>query len=127
MLPKDLRYTNEHEWIRVEDGIGTVGITEHAQDSLGDITFVELPAVEQSIAMGDEAAAIESSKAASSIYAPVSGSVTEVNDSVEDAPEKVNEDPYGEGWIFKMKIEDASQLDGLMDATSYEQFLEDAE
>jgi glycine cleavage system H protein len=126
MVPSDLRYTNEHEWICVEDGVGTVGITEHAQDSLGDITFVELPAVDQSLAMGDEAAAIESSKAASSIYAPVSGAVTEVNESVEDAPEKVNEDPYGEGWIFKIQIEDASQLDGLMDAAGYEKFLEDA-
>ncbi|MFW5870522.1 MAG: glycine cleavage system protein GcvH [Candidatus Sumerlaeota bacterium] len=125
MAPKDLRYTNEHEWIRVENGVGTVGITDHAQDSLGDITFVELPEVGQSFDMGEEVAAVESSKAAGSIYAPVAGKITEVNESIEDAPEQVNEDPYGEGWIYKIEIDAPDQLDGLMDAEAYEKFLED--
>ena len=117
----DLKYRESHEWVRDEgDGTVTVGISDHAQAQLGDMVFVELPEVGNSYGQGDACAVVESVKAASDAYAPVSGEVTEVNDALEDEPELVNTDPYGDGWMFKVKLADASELDGLLDAAAYE-------
>lgn len=118
-IPADLKYTESHEWVRAEaDGTVTVGITEYAQDALGDIVFVELPKVGKSYTAGDDAAVVESVKAASDIYAPVSGEVTAVNDAVANAPESINADAYS-AWLFKLKPSDANAINGLMDATAY--------
>lgn len=122
--PEDLKYTKEHEWVRDNgDGTLTVGITDHAQDSLGDLVFVELPEVGSQVKAGDACAVVESVKAASDIYSPVSGEVTEANETLGDVPETINEDPYGEGWIFKLRVSDAAQIDGLLNATGYEAIL----
>lgn len=118
------RYTKDHEWIRVEGETGIVGITAYAADQLGDVVFVELPDAGKTLAKGAEAAVVESVKAASEIYAPVGGEVTEVNDALADAPAGVNEDPAGAGWFFKMKISDASELDSLMTEDKYKEYLE---
>ena len=115
----DIRYTEDHEWIRIDGDVGTVGITDHAQEQLGDVVFVELPEVGQSVEKGAEAGTVESVKAASEIYAPVSGEVSEVNEALGDEPGKVNSDPFGEGWFYKIKIADKSELDGLMDEAAY--------
>jgi len=118
-IPADLKYTESHEWVRAEaDGTVTVGITEYAQDALGDIVFVELPKVGKSYTAGDDAAVVESVKAASDIYAPVSGEVVAVNDDVANAPESINADAYA-AWLFKIKPADASAIDGLLDAAAY--------
>ncbi|NMN04255.1 MULTISPECIES: glycine cleavage system protein GcvH [unclassified Novosphingobium] len=112
-------FTADHEWLVVEGDIATVGITDYAQSQLGDITFVELPAVGASLAKGDSASVVDSVKAASDVYAPVSGAVTEVNPALEEAPELVNSAPEGEGWLWKMTLSDAGELDGLMDEAAY--------
>lgn len=112
-------FTADHEWIAVEGDAATVGITDYAQSQLGDITFVELPAVGASLGKGDSASVVDSVKAASDVYAPVSGAVTEVNPALEDAPELVNSAPEGEGWLWKMTLSDAGELDGLMDEAAY--------
>ncbi|MBY0239048.1 MAG: glycine cleavage system protein GcvH [Burkholderiaceae bacterium] len=118
-IPADLKYTASHEWVRAEaDGTLTVGITEFAQDALGDIVFVELPKVGNSYGAGDDAAVVESVKAASDIYAPVAGEVIAVNDAVVDAPESINSDAYA-AWLFKIKPADAAAIDGLLDAAAY--------
>jgi glycine cleavage system H protein len=118
-IPADLKYTESHEWVRAEaDGTVTVGITEYAQDALGDIVFVELPKVGKSYTAGDDAAVVESVKAASDIYAPVSGEVTAVNDAVADAPESINADAYS-AWLFKLKPSDPNAINGLLDAAAY--------
>ena len=118
-IPADLKYTESHEWVRVEaDGTITVGITEYAQEALGDIVFVELPKVGTTYTAGDDAAVVESVKAASDIYAPVSGEVTAVNDAVVASPESINADAYA-NWMFKMKPSDASAVNGLLDAAAY--------
>ena len=118
-IPTDLKYTESHEWVRrEEDGSLTVGITEYAQDALGDIVFVDLPAVGKQFSAGDDAAVVESVKAASDIYAPVSGEVTAVNDDVVNAPESINADAYA-NWLFKIKPADVAALDGLLDAAAY--------
>lgn len=118
--PTELRYASSHEWSRLEeDGTITVGITNHAQDALGDVVFVELPEVGRQLSAGDECAVVESVKAASDIYAPVSGEVIAVNEALADAPELVNSDPYGQAWLFRVKPVDASELDGLLDADGY--------
>ncbi|SHG69523.1 glycine cleavage system protein GcvH [Massilia sp. CF038] len=118
-IPADLKYTESHEWVRAEaDGTVTVGITEYAQDALGDIVFVELPKVGKSYTAGDDAAVVESVKAASDIYAPVSGEVVAVNTAVSDAPDSINSDAYS-AWLFKLKPSDASAINGLLDATAY--------
>jgi glycine cleavage system H protein len=118
-IPADLKYTESHEWVRAEaDGTVTVGITEYAQDALGDIVFVELPQVGKSFVAGDDAAVVESVKAASDIYAPLSGQVTAVNGAVADAPESINADAYS-AWLFKLKPSDPSALAGLLDAAAY--------
>ncbi|WP_138511691.1 glycine cleavage system protein GcvH [Maricaulis alexandrii] len=113
------RYTEDHEWITVEGDIATVGITAYAAGQLGDVVFVELPEVGKTLAKGDEFAVVESVKAASEVYAPVDGEITAINDSLEGEPATVNEDPSGAGWFVKIKLSDASQLDGLMDEAAY--------
>ncbi len=117
-------YTEEHEWIRVEGDSATVGISEHAQEQLGDIVFVELPEVGRRLAKGEQAAVVESVKAASEVYAPVGGEVTEVNTALEDKPELVNQDAEGEGWFFRMTLADPGELEGLMDREAYAKFVE---
>ena len=119
-IPADLKYIASHEWVRVEgDGTVTVGVTDHAQDALGDVVYVELPEIDVVLSAGDEAGVVESVKAASDIYTPLSGTVIAVNSTLEDAPEQVNSDPYGEGWFFKLRLADAGELDELLDADSY--------
>jgi glycine cleavage system H protein len=121
-VPQELKYTKSHEWILVgDDGQVTVGITDHAQELLGDMVFVELPEVDSSVAAGDECAVVESVKAASDVYSPVSGTVVAINESLADAPELINEDPYGEGWMFRLQVSGTDQLDGLLDAAAYEE------
>jgi glycine cleavage system H protein len=119
-----MRFTKDHEWIKVEGGVATVGITAYAQEQLGDVVFVELPAVGKKMKQGDEAAVVESVKAASEVYAPVSGEVTGVNAALADKPGLVNEDAQGQGWFFKMKLDDPRQLDALMDAAAYKKHIE---
>jgi glycine cleavage system H protein len=119
-VPSDLRYRDSHEWIRAEDeGTVMVGISDHAQEALGDMVFVELPEPGMSYDQAEACAVVESVKAASDIYAPVSGEVVEANGKLEDSPELVNSDPYGEGWLFRMIPSDSSELDGLLDADAY--------
>lgn len=125
-IPSELKYATSHEWVRNEgDGIVTVGITEHAQDLLGDMVFVELPDVGDDVSTGDDICVAESVKAASDIYAPVSGKVVEVNEALEDSPELVNSDAYGEGWLFKIQMEDAGELEALLDAQGYANSIEE--
>ena len=119
-IPTELRYASTHEWVRSEgDGVFTVGITEHAQDLLGDMVFVELPEVGDEVDAGEDCAVAESVKAASDIYAPIGGEVIAINEELEDAPETVNNDAYGEGWLFRLKASDVSELDNLLDAEGY--------
>ena len=119
-IPKDLHYTQSHEWVADNgDGTLTVGITEHAQSSLGDLVFVELPEVGDQYAAEDTVATLESVKAASDLYAPVDGEIVEINEALADAPEQINEDPYGQGWLFKLSVDDPAALDGLLDADGY--------
>ena len=125
-IPSDLKYASSHEWVRNEgDGIVTVGITEHAQGLLGDMVFVDLPDVGDEFAAGDDCAVAESVKAASDIYAPVAGEIVEINEELEDAPENVNTDAFGDGWLFKIKMEDASELDNLLDAEGYAESIDE--
>lgn len=124
-VPNDLYYTREHEWVRAEDdGTLTVGITEHAQSELGDLVFVEAPEVGVEFGVGDAVAVVESVKAASDIYCPVPGEIVEANDGLADSPELINTDPYGEGWIFRVRPENSEALHELMDADAYKEFLE---
>ncbi len=116
------KYTSEHEWITVQDGIATVGISDFAQDQLGDVVFVELPEIGKQLAKGDEVAVIESVKAASEIYAPVGGEVVEINTALADDPAKVNANPTGEGWFIRIRITDQGDLDGMMDEAAYGKF-----
>lgn len=114
-----VKYTEDHEWISVDGDVGTVGITDHAQEQLGDVVFVELPDVGAKLAKGDASGVVESVKAASEIYAPVAGEVVEVNQALVDAPQTVNTDPTGAGWFYRIRLSDPSQLDGLMDEAAY--------
>jgi len=124
-VPSDLKYTKSHEWVRDEgDGIVTIGISDHAQELLGDLVFVELPEVGASLDAGSDCAVVESVKAASDVYAPVSGEVLEVNEELADAPETINSDAYGDGWMFKLKLSDAAELDALMGAEAYTEHAE---
>jgi len=118
-VPAELKYTKSHEWVAVDGDSVTIGISDHAQDLLGDMVFIELPEVGTTFSAGDECAVVESVKAASDVYSPVAGEVTEVNENLVDSPETVNSDPYQAGWLFKMKLADAGQLDGLLDADAY--------
>lgn len=125
-VPSELKYRNSHEWVRKEaDGTYTVGITEHAQELLGDMVFVDLPDVGNSYAQGDDCAVAESVKAASDIYAPLSGEIIDVNAELEGAPELVNSAPYTEGWLFKIKASDESELDSLLDAAAYKDSIDE--
>jgi glycine cleavage system H protein len=125
-IPTDLRYASTHEWVRPEgDGVFTIGLRAHAQQLLGDMVFVELPDVGAQVGTGDDIAVAESVKAASDVYAPISGEVLDVNADLEDAPELVNSDPYGEGWLFKIKAEDPKEVEGLFDADAYQGNIED--
>ncbi len=121
----DVKYTDDHEYIRLDGDVATVGITNYAQEQLGDVVFVELPDVGKSFAKGDEAAVVESVKAAAEVYAPVSGEIVETNGDLEGNPGLVNEDPEGGAWFIKIKLSDKSELDGLMDADAYAKFVED--
>ena len=118
-----LYFTREHEWIRVDGDVATVGISDHAQQALGDIVFAEVPAVGKTLAKGDDAAVVESVKAASDVYAPVGGEVTEGNDAIGDDPALINRDPEGEDWFFKLKLADSSELDGLMNEAAYREWV----
>ncbi len=120
-----IKYTPDHEWIKLDSGIATVGITHHAQDALGDVVFVDLPEVGKSYAQKDTAGVVESVKAAADVYMPVSGEVTEVNEALRADPALANTDPLGTGWFFKVKLSDVSQVEALMDETSYDKFSAD--
>jgi glycine cleavage system H protein len=123
-VPGELQYTKSHEWIRLEDDIATVGITDHAQDELGDVVFIELPEQGASFGAGDSFGTVESVKAVSDLYAPVGGEVVEVNEALNDAPEKINEDPYGDGWMIRIRFSDEANL---LSAEEYEKLLEEEE
>jgi glycine cleavage system H protein len=119
-IPSDLLYRESHEWVRYDDdGTATIGISDHAQAQLGDMVFVELPEPGMSYEQGDACAVVESVKAASDVYAPLTGEIIESNSALEDSPELVNTDPYGDGWLFRMQLADPAQLDGLLDPSSY--------
>jgi glycine cleavage system H protein len=123
-VPDDLRYSSDHEWVRLEDGRVRIGITDYAQDALGDVVFVDLPEVGAKVELGASFSEVESTKSVSDIYAPVTGTVVEVNAELGDAPERLNEDPYGEGWICIIDPDDASQIDQLLDAAGYRTLVE---
>ena len=123
-IPEDLRYSSDHEWIRVEGDKVRIGITDYAQDALGDVVFVDLPEVGAEVAAATSISEVESTKSVSDLYAPVSGTVTEVNGDLGDNPERLNEDPYGEGWICVIALSEPAQLDGLLTAAAYRQLVE---
>jgi glycine cleavage system H protein len=123
-IPEDLRYSKDHEWIRVEDGKVRIGITDYAQDALGDVVFVDLPEVGATVAAAASISEVESTKSVSDIYAPVSGTITDVNADLSDAPERLNEDPYGEGWICVIELSDPSQVESLLSAADYRGLVE---
>jgi glycine cleavage system H protein len=125
-IPSELKYSQEHEWVRVDDtGMAVIGITDHAQELLGDMVYVELPEVGDNVAVGDEAGVVESVKAASDIYAPISGEIVEVNVDLTDSPENVNTEPYDSGWLFKMTVSQESELDQLLAADTYADLIAD--
>lgn len=125
-IPNNLKYNKSHEWISgPEDGVVTIGITDHAQEQLGDLVFVELPEVGANLNADGECAVVESVKAASDVYSPLSGEVTEVNEELADSPENINSDPYGSGWIFKLRLSNESELDGLLSADDYAKVAEE--
>lgn len=124
-FPDELKYTEEHEWVLVEDEIATVGITDFAQDQLGDVVFVELPEVGDQLDIGKPLGVVESVKAVSDVYAPISGEVVEVNDDLPDEPEMLNTSPYEDGWMIKVKLSNPDEVDDLMDAASYQDFIEE--
>lgn len=127
MYPEDYKYSKDHEWVRIEDDICVVGITDYAQDELGEVVFVELPRVGETFAAHDEIGSIESVKAVAEVYTPVSGEVIEINEALEDAPETVNSDPHGEGWLVKIRFSAEGELGDLMDVEAYQQFLDSGE
>lgn len=124
-FPKDLKYTKEHEWVKVEGNIATVGITDYAQDSLGDVVYVELPPEGAAVTKHEPFGVVESVKAVSDLYSPLTGSVAEVNDAIVDSPEAINEDPYGDAWMIKIEISSASELTDLLSAEDYQKFIEE--
>ena len=124
-VPSELKFLSSHEWVLVEDGVATVGVTDHAQELLGDLVYIELPEVGSSVAAGDSVGVIESVKAASDTYAPVSGEVIEVNEELENAPDKINDDPYGDGWMYKVSMEDPDEVGDLLDAEAYSEAIAD--
>jgi glycine cleavage system H protein len=124
-LPEELRYSKEHEWVRVEGTRAVVGITDYAQDALGDVVYVQLPDAGLQVIANAQVAEIESTKSVSEVYAPVTGTVVEVNGTLEDQPEQVNSDPYGAGWIFAVELAEPGEVDALLDAAAYRAFLEE--
>jgi glycine cleavage system H protein len=124
-VPGELKYSKSHEWVSIsDDGVTvTIGITDHAQDLMGDMVFIELPEVGASYGTGDDCAVVESVKAASDVYAPIAGEVIEVNETLADSPETLNGDPYGDGWLFKMTVSDKDELNDLLDASAYEELI----
>ena len=122
-FPEGLKYSKEHEWVSVEDDVASVGITDYAQDELGDVVYVELPEVGDKISKDDPFGSVESVKAVSDLFAPISGTVIEVNDSLPDSPEMVNEDPYGDGWMIKLRVQNPAQVEELLSATDYAQHI----
>ena len=122
-LPQDLKYTKEHEWLKIDGDTATIGITDHAQSELGDIIFIEFPEIDQEIEMDEPIGTIEAVKTVADLFGPINGCVTEINESLEDNPEHVNEDAYGSGWILKMAISDPSELDALFSATQYTEWV----
>ncbi|HAO92976.1 MAG: glycine cleavage system protein H [Deltaproteobacteria bacterium GWB2_55_19] len=124
-FPKDLKYTKEHEWVKVEGSIVTVGITDYAQDSLGDVVYVELPQEGVSVTKNEPFGVVESVKAVSDLYSPISGSVHEVNDAIIDSPEAINEDPYGDAWMIRVEIGNPGDLSDLMSSDEYQKFIEE--
>ena len=126
-VPENLQYSKDHEWLRVEGDTGTVGITDHAQNSLGDVVYVDLPKVGETFTAHGTFGSVESVKAVSELYLPVGGEVTEVNESLQDEPEKVNTDPYGEGWMVRVRLADKGEVDGLLTAAEYEDYLKSEE
>jgi len=123
MVPKDCRYTKEHEWVKLDGALGTVGITDYAQHELGDVVFVELPKIGAKIAAGQSFGTVESVKAVSEIYAPVSGEVAEINTALGNEPEKINQDPHGAAWLIKLKLANPAEANALMDAAAYESYI----
>ena len=123
-VPEDLRYSTDHEWVRVDGNRATIGITDYAQDSLGDVVFVQTPPVGSKVAGGASISEVESTKSVSDIYAPVAGTVVDVNNDLADAPQRINEDPYGDGWICVIELDDTADLDSLMDATAYRSLID---
>jgi glycine cleavage system H protein len=121
-VPEDLHYSKDHEWIRVEGDVSTIGITDHAQNSLGDVVYVELPKVGESFSANEAFGSVESVKAVSEIFTPIGGEVTEVNESLQDESEKVNTDPYGEGWMIRLRMSNPGEVDSLLSAAEYEDF-----
>ncbi len=121
-----IKFTKEHEWLRIEGDVGTVGITDHAQEQLGDLVFIELPEIGKKIAKGDEAAVVESVKAASEVYAPVTGEVIEVNEALNDNPAAINTDALGDGWMFKIRIADAAEAEALLDEAAYKALVDES-
>ncbi len=125
--PDDLKYTKDHEWARVKGKVATIGISDYAQDHLGDVVYVELPKVGEQVKKGEPFGVVESTKAVSELFAPVSGKVLEVNDPLVDGPETINEDPYEEGWMIQVEMDDAKEADALMNADAYQKFLAESE
>jgi glycine cleavage system H protein len=121
--PPGLKYSKEHEWVAAEEAVATIGITDHAQEQLGEIVYIELPSIGEKVSKDDPFGVVESVKAVSDIYAPVSGTVLEVNEDLAESPEVVNEDPYGDGWLIKVRVSDPADLDDLMDNDEYEQMI----
>jgi glycine cleavage system H protein len=126
MYPTDFRYTKQHEWVKIEGGMGTVGITDYAQHELGDVVFVDMPKVGTKIKVGASFGTVESVKAVSEIYSPVSGEVTETNPLLADAPEKINSDPHGAAWLVRVRLDDPKEADALMDSAAYQAYVADA-
>ena len=126
-IPKELRYSREHEWVAVDDGIATIGITDFAQEQLGDIVYIELPETGTQVTKDDKFGVVESVKAVSDVYSPVTGTVVAVNTGLPTSPETVNEEPYGDGWMIRVEMSDAEELNDLMTAAEYEKFIEEAE
>jgi glycine cleavage system H protein len=126
-IPKELRYSEEHEWAAVDENIATIGITDYAQEQLGDIVYIELPETGTEVTKGDKFGVVESVKAVSDIYSPVTGTVVAINTGLPNTPETVNEEPYGDGWMIRVEMSDPEELDDLMTAAEYEKFIEEAE
>ncbi len=122
-IPEKLKYTQDHEWVKVEDGVGTIGITDYAQGELGDVVFVDIPADLSEVSSGDTFGSIEAVKTVSDLFAPVSGKIKEVNSKLEDEPELINSDPYGDGWIVKIELSDESEANKLMDSAAYKEHI----